>query len=182
MTKVRVTATVDIDHAEAQLLEALSQPGFGPIASNGLLAVRALRVELAAEIARREKAEVQLAGCGVAADGWAKGDNDCSQGDYGWSPAFESTKAIRAQFDALLEAALCQGHKGKPHDTMGHYDGPRECGICAVVVRIRDARGLGNDWTYSPDDGHAHDFSILAARTRFCIYCGAGKSIYGDDP
>lgn len=43
---VHVTATVDVDHVERQLLEAVDHPGFGPVASNALLAVRGLRAQL----------------------------------------------------------------------------------------------------------------------------------------
>ena len=39
--------------------------------------------------------QVQLAGCGVAASGWATGDNRAKQGDYGWSPAFEDIMKLR---------------------------------------------------------------------------------------
>lgn len=42
---IRVTATIDLDHVERQLLEAVSMPGFGPVASNALLAIRYLRGE-----------------------------------------------------------------------------------------------------------------------------------------
>lgn len=52
--EVVVTATIDLDHVEQQLLEAVAQAGFGPIASNGLLAVRWLRKELAGEIAQAD--------------------------------------------------------------------------------------------------------------------------------
>lgn len=62
--KISVTATVDIEHAERQLLEAVSLPGFGPIASNGLLAVRGLkakieRLEERCEILRIRNRELQ---------------------------------------------------------------------------------------------------------------------------
>lgn len=39
-------ASVDFEHVEAQLRSATAEPGFGPIASNALLAIRALQVEL----------------------------------------------------------------------------------------------------------------------------------------
>jgi hypothetical protein len=40
-----IGATVDVDHAERQLLEHASMPGFGPIAGNGALAIRWLRIQ-----------------------------------------------------------------------------------------------------------------------------------------
>lgn len=42
-----VGATVDLEYVERQLLDALKQPGFGPIASNALVAIRFLRVRAA---------------------------------------------------------------------------------------------------------------------------------------
>jgi hypothetical protein len=49
---------------------------------------------------RAEQAELQLAACGVAATGWAKG-KDCKQGDYGWSASFADTLALRKRFEQL---------------------------------------------------------------------------------
>jgi hypothetical protein len=43
-----------------------------------------------------ERAIVQLAGCLVAAEGGATGDNDVKKDAYGWSPAFEAVKKLRA--------------------------------------------------------------------------------------
>ena len=48
--------------------------------------------------AELEQLQVQLAGCSVAATGCA-GDNDCLPGAYGWSPAFEDVKKLRAEVD-----------------------------------------------------------------------------------
>jgi hypothetical protein len=42
--------------------------------------------------ARVARLEVQLAGCGVAADGWAKDGNDAKPGDYGYSASLEWDK------------------------------------------------------------------------------------------
>ena len=44
--RITTTATIDLEHVEKQLLEALSSRGFGPVASNALLAVRGLRAQL----------------------------------------------------------------------------------------------------------------------------------------
>lgn len=63
----------------------------------------ALREQVRAAEARAEQAEVQLAGCSVAATGGATGKNDCGQGDYGWSPAFDDVKKLRARADALAK-------------------------------------------------------------------------------
>ena len=58
----------------------------------------ALRV-LLAEV---EQLRVQLAGCLVAAEGWADKGEAVKQGDYGWSLAFEKTRTLRKERDALL--------------------------------------------------------------------------------
>ncbi len=49
---------------------------------------------------RLERADVQLAGCRVAALGWHKGE--CGPDSYGWSPAFEDVLALRLKFEAAL--------------------------------------------------------------------------------
>jgi len=53
--------------------------------------------------AKCEQERVQLAGCLTAAEGWAKGDNDCKQGDYGWSLAFEKVQELRAEVVELRQ-------------------------------------------------------------------------------
>jgi len=42
-----------------------------------------------------EQLHTQMAGVSVALNGNATGPNDCKQGDYGWSPAFEEAKRMR---------------------------------------------------------------------------------------
>ena len=51
-----------------------------------------------------EQLQVQLAGCLVAAEGYAHGECDCVQGDYGWSPAFQAVKVLRIDCDGLKSA------------------------------------------------------------------------------
>jgi len=51
-----------------------------------------------------ERLQVQLAGCGVAAGGWAKGENDCKPGDYGHSASFDAVKQLRAEVERLRQA------------------------------------------------------------------------------
>jgi hypothetical protein len=41
-----------------------------------------------------ERLRVQLAGCLVAAEGLATGENDCKEGDYGWSESFRAVKEL----------------------------------------------------------------------------------------
>ena len=60
---------------------------------------RTLERDLAEQTARAEAAEVQLAGCLTAADGWIEGYR-AKVGDYGWSPAYEKVVAIREGYDA----------------------------------------------------------------------------------
>ena len=50
-----------------------------------------------------EQLRVQLAVCGVAALGYAKGKNDCKKGDYGWSVSFEDVKRMRAELEAKIK-------------------------------------------------------------------------------
>ena len=50
-----------------------------------------------------EQLRVQLAGCGVAALGYAKGKNDCKKGGYGWSQSFEDVKTLWAKYSAVLK-------------------------------------------------------------------------------
>lgn len=46
-----------------------------------------------------EQYQVQLAGCLVAAEGHAVGNNDANKGDYGWSVAFDVVKDLRAEVE-----------------------------------------------------------------------------------
>lgn len=55
---------------------------------------------------RAELAEVQLAGCGVAALGYAKPGvegGDCKQGDWGWSASFGDVKKLREDYETALK-------------------------------------------------------------------------------
>lgn len=52
--------------------------------------------------ARAAQAEVQLAGCSVAARGAVDGDQACHRGDYGWSPAYADVVRLRRRYDALV--------------------------------------------------------------------------------
>jgi hypothetical protein len=47
---------------------------------------------------------VQLAGCGVAALGYAKDQNDCGPGDYGHSASFENVKCLYRNYMVLRDA------------------------------------------------------------------------------
>lgn len=46
-----------------------------------------------------ERLRVQLAGCSVAALGWAKGEQDRKEGDYGWSASFSDVKKLREKYE-----------------------------------------------------------------------------------
>lgn len=61
---------------------------------------KALIKEMTDEI---EQLRVQLAGCGVAALGYAKGKNDCKKGDYGWSQSFEDVKNLWNKYIVLTK-------------------------------------------------------------------------------
>jgi hypothetical protein len=60
-----------------------------------------LRKENASLRERAERAEVQLAGCGAAALGWAKGEQAAKQGDYGWSASYQDVVNLREQVERL---------------------------------------------------------------------------------
>lgn len=59
---------------------------------------QALRAEIDAAKERYEKAETQLAGCGVAALGW--NDNPAKQGDWGWSPSYQDVLTLRKNWES----------------------------------------------------------------------------------
>jgi hypothetical protein len=55
---------------------------------------------------RIEQLECQLAGCDIAAMGWADKNPDSpppKQGDWGWSPAFQSVLELRQKWEAQRE-------------------------------------------------------------------------------
>ena len=56
------------------------------------------------DVAAGERAGVQLTGCLFAAEGNADKINNTEEGDYGWSPAFQAVKDLRAERDKLNEA------------------------------------------------------------------------------
>jgi hypothetical protein len=50
--------------------------------------------------ARAEQAETQLAGCGVAALGWSRGEQKAKQGDWGWSASYQDVLDLREKWEA----------------------------------------------------------------------------------
>jgi hypothetical protein len=58
-----------------------------------------------------ERLRVQLAGCGVAALGGTSPETICTQDQWGWSPAYQSTLELRIKHDALSKrvAELVEG-------------------------------------------------------------------------
>lgn len=49
---------------------------------------------------RVQRSEVQLAGCSVAALGWADKEK---AGDYGWSASFQDVLKLRKKYEKLLK-------------------------------------------------------------------------------
>lgn len=64
-------------------------------------------LSLAALTEKAGKLEGQLAGCGAAALGMS--NEPAKQGDYGWSPAYQSVLELRKKYDALLAEAVEHG-------------------------------------------------------------------------
>lgn len=90
---------------------------------------------------QRERAEVQLAGCLAASDGWAdKGDAPApTDGDYGWSPAFQAALDNRRRLEVIEEAI-------KEAEAEATFDNPHETGVRAMAATIRGrliSAGLG---------------------------------------
>ncbi len=54
------------------------------------------------ELGDVEQLRVQLVGCGVAALGYVKDENDCKKGDYGWSQSYEDVKTLWNKYKETL--------------------------------------------------------------------------------
>ena len=52
-----------------------------------------------------EQLRVQLAGCLTAAEGHMRGNNRASQGDYGWTPAYQAVLELREKWEGAAQAA-----------------------------------------------------------------------------
>ena len=68
-----------------------------------------LQAQVRAWKERAEQAETQLAGCGVAALGWSKGERRAEPGDWGYSASYQDVLNLRERWEALrgeLEAGL----------------------------------------------------------------------------
>ena len=60
--------------------------------------------DMSREEERIDQLEVQLAGCMVAAAGWAK--DPPKAGDYGWSKAFQDVLDLRAKYEEAVKRIL----------------------------------------------------------------------------
>ena len=89
-----------------------------------------------------EQLQTQLAGCLVAAEGGATGNNDAHQGDYGWSPAFEAVKRIRRERDDAREAAQKEREEGnyllRAAETDAHYRSERAALLTATLEAVHE--------------------------------------------
>lgn len=82
---------------------------------------------------QNEQFRVQLAGCSVAAFGYAKDNNDCKPGDYGHSVSFDDVKNLYNRWRALRLAIDWIARDSAPGDCAhDHAD--------AYVKKAREAR------------------------------------------
>ena len=79
-----------------------------PPAPNGPQSPYAILKRLLTErreaIGEVEQLRTKLGGCLLAAEGQLKAVSGCQRGDYGWSPALETTKTLRQDYERLRQA------------------------------------------------------------------------------
>lgn len=110
--------------------------------------------DLARSNAETEQLRVQLAGCGVAAlGGTDQRTQVANKGDYGWSPAYADTLALRLKYEAA-EAALATAHAS------GYAEG-REAAAKVAEQPVE----YGGDRKHQPEIGlmEEHGSNIAAA-------------------
>jgi hypothetical protein len=82
---------------------------------------------------RIQQLEVQLAGCGVAATGWASGEQQAIEGEYGWSKSYAAVVELRAKWYTLkIENEKLRATS--PAKT----DGGEVCGACVIHLIARE--------------------------------------------
>lgn len=131
-----------------------------------------------------EQRDVQLAACGVAAQGWATGENDCSAGDYGWSASFGDVKALRRKQDAaaaklaIARAAgrrlanywrvQCQGEEGVTELLRAAWVVEKAALVRAVEAAQRRTAEVIADWLddFNIGDAMYETTGTLAAEIR----------------
>lgn len=92
-----------------------------------------------------DQLRVQLAGCGVAALGYATGKNDCKKGDYGWSQSFQDVKDLWDKYVKLLKIKPTSREKLKSiiKDTLKHYEvSERITSILADAILAEWEKGI----------------------------------------
>ena len=91
---------------------------------------------------QREQLQVQLAGCGVAALGYATGKNSCNEGDYGWSASFDDVMRLRKKYEYLLSAPPPKDSETGPlpettKDSLAETKTPTPAPIAPLITEIQ---------------------------------------------
>ena len=94
-------------------------------------------------LAEVEQLRVQLAGCLVAAEGLADKGEAVKQGDYGWSLAFEKTRTLRKERDALLAMAqmtqvYLDAQEARRKVIEAHPKDIEQPAVLALIIKLRE--------------------------------------------